>query len=253
MKYHVLPFLAIVQTAFPQQIALYAPANLADRFGSASSDTPFNRYSISTPTENLSMRYQQVMSPSSFSSEVLKSGWITAVSFRADEGGGRFGWGGTLPDLQVNLSTTTKLPDALSPIFAENIGTESTVVFGRGSVTVQMSVRNGPSEATTFSILFQKPFFYDPNQGNLLVDIRNYQAVDLNNPGGPNAMLDAVDQKGDGLSRIFSDDVNSLTASHYDSLGLFCEFNFTPVPEPTGVALLLIGCAACCLLKRRAS
>ena len=250
MKYYFLLFLTFVQSVVSQEIAIYAPGDLADRFGSAASDAPFNRYTITTPDSNLSIRYQQVISPSSFGSAVLSGGWIKAIAFRADEGGGLQSWGGTLPDIQVTLSTTTKQPDALSPVFAENIGTDSTVVFGRGSLTVQMSAGNGPGPATSFGILFQKPFFYDPSRGNLLLDIRNFQAADLNSPFGPTAKLDAVDQLGDGLSRIFSDDVNSLTASHYDSLGLFCEFNFTPVPEPTGVALLLLGSSASFLLRR---
>ncbi len=245
--------MAWAQLGVAQEIALYAPGNLSDRFGSASSEVPFNRYSVYSPDVNLSMRYQQVIAPSSFSTEVLSGGWITAVSFRADEATGRFHWGGTLPDLQVNLSTTTKLPDALSPIFSENVGADSTLVFGRGSVSMQVSARYGPAQATSFGILFHKPFFYDPNRGSLLLDIRNYRAADLSNPATPDPRADAVDQLGDGLSRLFAGDVDATRADIMDSLGLVCYFNFTPVPEPAGPILLLLGGVGVFFLKRHAS
>ena len=251
MNYSVILLIAFAQSAASQQVGLYSPADLAGRFGTAASDAPFTIYSIDS---SISMRYQQVMSSSSFSGDASKGGWITGVSLRADEGESRITWGGTLPDIQVSLSTTARQPDALSPVFAENIGTDSTLVFGRGSISVEMYARNGPGPATTFGILFQKPFFYDPRGGNLLLDVRNFQGVDLqpdrHSPQNPGALLDAVDQLGDGLSRIFSWDVNATRADRIDSLGLFCSFNFTPVPEPSAIALFFLGSSASCLIRR---
>ena len=67
MKCYILFFLVFVQAAVGQPIALFAPDSLADRFGAASSDVPFNRYNLCSPDVNLSMRYQQVISLPGFS------------------------------------------------------------------------------------------------------------------------------------------------------------------------------------------
>ena len=46
MKYYFLLLLMFVQTAVSQEIAIYAPGNLADRFGSGASDAPFTTESF---------------------------------------------------------------------------------------------------------------------------------------------------------------------------------------------------------------
>ncbi len=218
---------------------VYAPGGLDDRFGESGSDAPFAIYDPNAPS---SMRYQQVYAASLFASGVPSGGWINGISFRADDNT-RHVWGGTLPDIEIALSTTRGLPDALSPVFANNLGQDNLVVFARGSVSVEMYSGSGPAGATTFFIKLQSPFFFDPAKGNLLLDVKNYTAVDLQNGGDVGPMLDAVDQVGDGVSRVFARDVKAATAATADSLGLVSRFNFLAIPEPSQGSIVLLASA----------
>ena len=152
----------------------------------------------------------------------------------------------------MNLSVTSKTPDALSPIFAENIGQDDTVVFGRGAITVEVFARTSPSQATTFNVFFERPFYYNPSNGNLLLDVRNYAGASLlfaQEVGKP--ALDAVNQSGDGVSRVYANSVSATTADASDTSGLVTRFYFDIIPEPSCITLLVVGGATLLLVQRR--
>jgi hypothetical protein len=122
------------------------------------------------------IRYQQLFPASQFSRLNPGGGTINGIAFRGHGPG--FPFVGTVAQLQVNLSTTSKSPDRLSSTFAENVGPDDMPVFS-GPLEASLTYTGGP---TNFEVIinFSTPFRYDPSKGNLLVDIRNMQgAIEL--------------------------------------------------------------------------
>jgi len=161
-----------------------------------------------------SQRMQQVYAASDFAGTGAKI-WITEIAFRPDAYSGS-AFAVELPQVQVNLSTTLVAPDGLSPVFAVNLGTDDTVVFN-GPLALS-SQFTGPADGPKdfdIRIKLPAPFPYEPDKGNLLLDIRNFEAAEV-----PVA-LDAVMQYGDATSRVFS---YGLTDSVYDSRGIADNF-----------------------------
>ncbi|HWY40412.1 MAG TPA: alkaline phosphatase family protein [Chthoniobacterales bacterium] len=172
------------------------------------------------------IRYQQVFDASQFSRLNPGGGLINRIRFRGHGPGVPFT--ATVPQLQVNLSTTSKTPDGLSSTFADNVGSDNTQVFS-GPLQTAVTFTGG---ATNFEVVvnFTTPFFYNPAKGNLLLDIRNSQgAVE----GPPNDQeLDGTSASGDSISRVYSyGDVTAPTAGQTggvdekDTYGLITQFN----------------------------
>jgi len=93
--------------------------------------------------------------------------WITAARFRPDllvTGP----WEFTFLDFEMRLSTTHKTPATLSRTFAENVGSDETVVLS-GDCTVSTAGRDGP-EDFDYVYQYERPFYYDPTKGDLLID-----------------------------------------------------------------------------------
>jgi len=175
----------------------------------------------------LSQRYQQVYAASQFGG----GGLITQIIFRPDAFAGQ-AFTSTLPDIQIDLSTTSAGDDGLSTTYANNVGADDTVVFTRGSLTLSSAFTGPPDGPKDFDIIITltTPFLYNPALGNLLLDVRNYG-------GGSTTFFDAAFTTGDGSSRLFNSDVNSGTGST-DTEALVT--GFVIVPEP-GTAMLLAG------------
>jgi hypothetical protein len=176
------------------------------------------------------MRYQQVFAASQFSALNPLGGFITDIFFKLD---GTFGsrFETTLPNVQINFSTTLRAPDALMPTFADNVGVDDTVVFGAGPLPLR-------GDGTSFSlgprIALTTPFFYNPALGNLLLDVRNFSGV-------PTTDFDATGDMNDSVSRVYANSVSSPTADRVDSIGLITGFQAEPIPEPASVMLSLLG------------
>lgn len=198
-----------------------------------------------TPTP---LRFQQVYAASEFASlsRPLK---ITQIAFRPDaEMGSAFS--STLSDIQINLSTTSKAPDNLSTTFAENVGSDDTVVFNRGSLPVS-SADTGPSAGPkNFDIIinFTNPFIYNPSVGNLLLDIRKFSS-------DTTTAFDGAFIPGDSVSVVFAVGDASLATANQpaNTFGLATQFTATPVPEPSeALGVLALGAfGGGSLLKRK--
>ena len=172
------------------------------------------------------MRYQQVFDAGQFARLNNGGGLINRIAFRGHGPGVPFA--GTVPQLQVNLSTTSKPADGLSSTFADNVGADDTQVFS-GPFQTAVTFTGDP---TTFEIEinFTTPFSYDPTKGNLLLDVRNLE-------GGtevpPNEQeIDGTAASDDSVSRVYNyGDADATVAGQTggldekDSYGLITRFN----------------------------
>ncbi len=135
--------------------------------------------------------------------------------------------------LQVYASTTSRSVDGISTTFAENLGTNNTLVFD-GTVNVTTANLPGPGNTRQFDYVFPftTPFLYDPAAGNLVLDLQI-------NANGSAVTFDTV--SGDpAIGRVFfsgssTGTTGDIRASHVTQL--------TFVPEPATVALLGLGAA----------
>ena len=219
----LLPSVLLGQTSYP-----IVPPELERVMGNGVASAPFQMSSGN------SARFQQVYAATEFSSlgeELL----ISALSFRVDSSGTAVR--ATIQDIQFDLSTTPKAPDALSPIFAENVGSDNKTVFGRGP----LSVHTFPPTSGSFGFIVRldTAFLYRPSDGNLLLDIRNFS-------GGDTTSIDGQITFGDSISIVraytgdLSGSVNS-TAGITRTFGLVTRFAVTPIPEPGTASLVVLG------------
>lgn len=98
---------------------------------------------------------------------------ITELRFRPDRYYGT-AFSTTIPNIQINLSTTTRNPESLSSTFANNVGPDNTVVFN-GPLTLSSAFTGPAGGPKDFDIVIPltTPFLYNPAAGNLLVEVRN--------------------------------------------------------------------------------
>jgi hypothetical protein len=187
-----------------------------------------------------SARYQQVYDASAFTLAIPPEGaWIDEVIFRVDGPRG-FSFDLLLTNVQVSLSTTSRSPDGLSPVFDENIGADETIVTGPGQRLLAgawSAPRDWPNGFST-GFHFATPYYYDPAQGNLLLDVR---VIGGSIGGGYVSPLDATDLVGDPVSSVFAYDFTHPTTGTPGSVGLITLFTIQPIPEPSILALFGIG------------
>jgi hypothetical protein len=218
---------------------IVVPNNLENTEGNSGSFFPFD---IGTN----SMRYQQVFDASQFTSQGSTPWRITGISFRIDMtpfGGGPFN--STLTNIQVNLSTTVMEPDSLSPVFAANVGLDDKAVYGPAPRAINSSFSPFMSpQAFGAHIYFSTtPFIYDPAQGNLLLDVRNFD-------GGLTTFFDAVDVTNDVTSSVWALSSSALSGT-VETRGLITEFVANPVPEPATLTLVALSIMGFIFFKRR--
>jgi len=178
------------------------------------------------------VRFQQIYDAADFVEEGGSRPFlIQLIAFREDAGR-QEGFSSDFPDFQINLSTTSRAVDGLSPIFADNVGSDDRAVVARGSFHIGVSSGGGFSAVIG---LAAAPFYYDPSQGNLLLDIRNFGGgrTGWGYPPfiGP-AHVDASNVNGDRVSSVSANSVNALLGTT-STLGLVTMFLINPVPKVT--------------------
>ncbi|MCA9213961.1 MAG: hypothetical protein KDB27_12905 [Planctomycetales bacterium] len=124
----------------------------------------------------------------------------------------------------IRISTTQKSPEDLSLVFDENIGPDELVVFD-GPLTLTTDPIGLP-RPFDYVIDYNTPFFYDPGQGNLLIDIVATGPAPFNGSDGHDNVY--------GPPTIASFDINSPTASRRFSATVQ-QFVFLPFSEPSEV------------------
>jgi hypothetical protein len=166
--------------------------------------------------------YQQVYSSSAFSGPIQ----ITDLYLYNTQ----FNSGATTTpsgNYTVSLSTTSAGVGTLSPTFTDNIGANNTQVFN-GSIAQSWNFGD------TLDIHFSTAFTYDPNAGNLLLDVvGNGISIPVNlyydvSSNGPFQRLYCP----------FGDACNSGTVDT-PGFGLVTGFGYNQVPEPG--TLLMMG------------
>lgn len=238
----LLPVFGISNPAQTRAVFFFGPpaaAGILD--GNSSLSAPFY-------TAN-SAYFQQVYSASCFSDlNFTGGGWVRTVVFRGDANlGTSFQF--TIPNVQLTLSTTARTADGLSTTFADNIGADNMVVLGPGPWSIGGAAGGG---VTGFSVAFSfpdNPFFYNPANGNLLVDLQI-----LTGPGGTPGFgprLDAFTFTGDEVSSLLAYGSSLPTTGQASTLGLATAFSIFPVPEPSTWALLALGVGALAFGCRR--
>ncbi|MBI2455847.1 MAG: PEP-CTERM sorting domain-containing protein [candidate division NC10 bacterium] len=164
---------------------------------------------------------------------------ITQIAFRPDANQAQNTSFGTTINAQINFSTTSAAPDGLSTTFANNVGSDDTIVHS-GALALGGSTFGEPVPRSFNTVIsLQSPFLYNASAGNLLLDIRILSGTSIFS-----WLLDAENSSGDSISRVISSVVSGSTPPSFgtaDSQGLVTQFTATAVPVPEPGTLLLLG------------
>ncbi len=145
------------------------------------------------------------------------------------------GGSSAVDNLIIKLSTTVAEPGQLSTRFSDNAGPDEIIVF-EGPHTVS-TMNSGPLEGPREfdqEFLFQTPFKYDPNQGNLLVDMAWFSPF-------TSLGVDECCYQGEQYSQWIGSTGNPLSdiANVGDRSTTIVQFIF--VPEPSSIILCSMG------------
>jgi hypothetical protein len=121
-------------------------------------------------------RFQQVFPAADFAALGNQPHWIVSYTWRPDQSV-RSPLTAQLPDQEVRLSTTERVPHNLSLQFDDNFGSDVTQ-FYRGRVIPVADAHSGLGPREFYHTEFPAgvtPFLYNPSQGNLLFDVISWQ------------------------------------------------------------------------------
>lgn len=224
----LLPVLILAGTSAAYGDSIIIPSGRESSEGNSYTPFPFSPGSYGIQTQ----RHQQIYAAAAFGANSAPQ-LITEIRFRPDSGAGKV-FAATLPDVRIDLSTTPIGIGQLSRGFDSNLGDECVTVF-EGPLTISSS-KTGPAFGPRdFDIVIPltTPFLYDPAQGNLLMDLRNY--------GGPlTTYFDADNDRYQETARCYSTrtGVDSPVADFVDSIVLVTQFITVPT-APTVLDVLV--------------
>ncbi len=178
------------------------------------------------------VRFMQIHDASQFGALAGPS-LLTQFAWRPDQTLGQSGPKSVT--LQIYASTTSRSVAGLSTTFADNLGTNNTLVFD-GTLTWATANLPGPGNTRQFDIVFPltTPFLYDPAAGNLLLDFQ------LSDNGGSSITFDRVSGNEFTRQAAAPGSANATTAQFFVDSQVT---QFTFVPEPATGALLGLGAA----------
>jgi hypothetical protein len=171
------------------------------------------------------IRVMQIYDASQFSA-VSGPFLITQLAYRPDTTPGPSG-PRTL-NLRAFASTTSRAVAELSSTFAENIGSDNTLIFN-GTLTWNTANLAGAGNARQFDIRgpLTTPFLYDPRAGNLVLD---YQ---ISSAGGVAIRRDAV--SGDPtVNFVASFGSATATTGIVQGFSFVTQFTVQPIPKLPG-------------------
>ncbi|MFI5224697.1 MAG: hypothetical protein ACHQX3_10760, partial [Nitrospirales bacterium] len=128
--------------------------------------------------------------------------------------------------LRIFASTTSRSVAGLSTTFAQNLGTNNTLVFDR-TVTVTTGNLPGPGNTRQFDYVFPftTPFLYDPAAGNLVLDLQ----IEAN---GSAVSFDTVFSGDPAIGRVFFFGSSTATTGIIQNPHVN-QFTFEPPPLAT--------------------
>jgi hypothetical protein len=126
-------------------------------------------------------RHQQVYGSNEFPNGAIL---IRELRFRPDRVHGS-AFSTTIANIQINLSTTQRNPSALSSTYAQNVGSNDTVVF-QGALPLSSQFQGPSSGPKAFDMIvpLSQPFLYDPAGGHLVIDVRNFSGAPASRVSG---------------------------------------------------------------------
>ena len=223
---------------------IVSPAFAANLEGTTNNLNPFGT------DPGRSVRFQQVYNASEFSTLGV-SNFITQIAFRPDFNTFPVApYTITLANVQIRFSTTSKSASNLSTTFGDNIGSDEIIAFS-GPLTLStgfVGPAGGP-KAFDLVINLTTPFLFTRTNGNLLMDVRNFNGSNFG------AAFDATGGLGVSarVTTNFAGNVNSTVANQADSIALVTRFITSPaVPEPNVIGLAMIGSLGLLATSRRA-
>ena len=147
--------------------------------------------------------------------------------------------------LRIYASTTSRSVAGLSTTFAENLGTNNTLVFD-GTVNVATGNLPGPGNTRQFDYVFPftTPFLYDPAAGNLVLDLQIVGS-------GSALTFDTVLSGDPAIGRVFANSSSTATTGTIWADTHVTQFTF--VPEPTVGVSVLFGLGLLIAKRKRPS
>lgn len=219
-----LAALLVAPATASADIVIGAPADLANG----------NCYPFGCDVSDWGPEYQQVYAASDFSGPIT----ITDLAFYNTQDPGGEPDTGTFT---ISLSTTSAAVDGLNlSDLAANIGPDNTQVYSGSLPALSGGV---------LQIDLSTPFTYNPENGNLLINIYSTDASTSSTP----LYLDARNGTATGqFSRAYSGDPDGIFSADY---GLVTGFSTGSgvIPEPSTWAMMLIGFAGLGFAGYRAS
>lgn len=216
-------FVTVVTNLLAQASVAVVPVAFATRPG----DTP-NLFPL-FPGAGSPLRYQQIFKAGDFPPGPIK---ITQLAFRPDSANS-IPFSGSIPQIQIGLTTSPSGVDALNTNFAGNLGADFTVVYPMGPLSVASSATATGTGTRAFDLLVPlvTPFVYDPAAGNLLLEVQSGQ-------GGTTAPfttaeVDASISSTDTTSRLVNFGNANAVSGSPDSGGAIIEFTYTNITTST--------------------
>lgn len=178
---------------------------------------------------------------------------ITAIDLRTFPGIAPsifFGNSVNVSNVTIRLSTTQRGDEGntLSAAFADNIGADDTIVYS-GALTLTTAANgNTPVSPFDYTITFQNPFLYNPDAGNLLLDVNIPTNAAVTTAGFGFLTFDTVNALNDGIYSIFNGSNGNAASGAAGTSGAILRVHsdaaVTAVPEPGTLALFVTGLLA---------
>jgi hypothetical protein len=167
--------------------------------------------------------------------------WLVAFNGRGDQTQTQtVDW--IYPDIDIWMSTTNKTSATLSTVFADNHGPNKTHVHD-GQYALRILGSGSPRDFAP-GMRFQTPFYYDPSQGNLLIEQIHHT------PTTPNPSPRSDVQSTPGFTIVAGGfNTQATVGTLFTGLPVY-QFEFA-VPEPSAVALTNVMFVNLLALRRR--
>ncbi|MBI1842186.1 MAG: hypothetical protein HYR88_15220 [Verrucomicrobia bacterium] len=190
---------------------------------------------------SFSVHFQQRYAAADFSNLPPGGALLREIAFRADQNaGGHFS--GFLSGVQITVSTLSD--SALSPIFANNKGSDAFTFIRQEETSFVASGWNDPFQLPHFGLAFGPAapavggYLYDPSKGDLFIDVTGLDIT---------FALDSYTTS--QTTSVWQDPLHPFASTGLlKSEALPTLFAFV-VPEPSPVALIAIGIALLCKIS----